>query len=159
MTDAIGPSVSDVARALMEARQSNSSKSAAASTQVAASGTGRSGNEGDSVALSEAAREIVKIRHPDGTVGEGRLLTGIMKPITPQGLRSGAESALQGIMADLGIEGDFEFSITVKDDSSIAVQSDEPRAKAHEQAINAAPALHKTLRESKRYTADRKRVG
>src|SRR3546814_17508785 len=72
-----------------------------------------------------------------------------MKPITPQGLRSGAESALQGIMADLGIEGDFEFSITVKDDSSIAVQSDDPRAKALEQAINADPALQKTLREMK----------
>src|SRR3546814_11417120 len=55
-------------------------------------------------------------------------------------------------MGDVGIEGDFEFSITVKDDSSIVVQSDDPRAKALEQAINADPALQKTLREMKLFS-------
>src|SRR3546814_13669814 len=37
-------------------------------------------------------------------------------------------------------------------DSSIAVQSDDPRAKALEQAINADPALQKTLREMKLFS-------
>jgi len=148
MTDAIGPSVSDVARALMEARQANNRAAAAASTQATASGTGRTGNEGDTVSLSAEAQKSIKLEGPDGAKLIPLALTPDMM-ITPQGLRSDAEAGLQAIMADLGIEGDLEFSISVNDDGSIAVASDDPQAEALEAAINADSALQKTLREMK----------
>src|SRR3546814_15455856 len=60
MTDAIGPNVSDVARALMEARQTSNRAAAVATREKAA--TGLTGHEGDSVTLSDAAQEALTVR-------------------------------------------------------------------------------------------------
>ncbi|WP_340116598.1 hypothetical protein [Pelagibius sp. 7325] len=141
MTDAIGPSISDVARALMEARQTTS-RAAATAPQPAATGTGRTANEGDSVTLSAEAQKSIKL---DGSVTP--IDMSKVRLITPQGLRSDAETGLQAVMDELGIEGDLHFAITVNGDGSIAVAGDDPQAEALEQAINADPALQKTLRD------------
>ena len=146
MTDAIGPSVSDVARALMEARQS-ANRAAAAGPQSAATGTGRTGHEGDSVTLSDAAQEVLTVRTRDGVE-----LTPIpldkLKLITPQGQRSEAETAIKQLMADLGIEGDLEFSIEMKDDGSVAVKGAGAHSEQIEAAINADPSLQKLMRNT-----------
>ncbi|MEQ9609611.1 MAG: hypothetical protein RLN99_18275 [Kiloniellaceae bacterium] len=145
MTDAIGPSVSDVARALMEARQANNR--AAATSQPAATGTGRTGHEGDSVTLSDTAQEVLTVRTRDGVE-----LTPIpldkLKVITPQGQRSEAETAIKQLMADLGIEGDLEFSIEMKDDGSVAVKGAGAHSEEIEAAINADPSLQKLMRNT-----------
>jgi hypothetical protein len=146
MTEAIGPSISDVARALMEARQSASRAGNAAAIQTAAGETGRTGHEGDTVTLSEAAHNAVRRPLLDDTESEAIPLSSLRK-ITPQGLRSDAEAGLQKIMDDLGVEGDFEFSIQLNDDGSFAVESDDPQAEALEAAINTDPALQRTFRE------------
>lgn len=103
MTEAIGSSAAELARALAAAPQAGHRDSGAAAAAQSA-GTSRSGHEGDSVTLSETALQVVKIRHPDGTVAEGRLLTGL-KPISPQGERAESEAAIQQMVVDLGIEG------------------------------------------------------
>lgn len=145
MTDAIGPNVSDVARALMEARQTSNRAAAAATWEKAA--TGRTGHEGDSVTLSDAAQEALTVRTRDGIE-----LTPIpldkLKLITPQGQRSEAETAIKQLMADLGIEGDLEFSIEVKDDGSVAVKGAGAHSEEIEAAINADPSLQKLMRSS-----------
>src|SRR3546814_17688508 len=119
MTDAIGPNVSDVARALMEARQTSNRAAAVATREKAA--TGLTGHEGDSVTLSDAAQEALTVRTRDGIE-----LTPIpldkLKLITPQGQRSEAETALKQLMAHLGIEGDLEFSLEVKADGPVGVK-------------------------------------
>src|SRR3546814_9156338 len=101
MTDAIGPNVSDVARALMEARQTSNRAAAVATREKAA--TGLTGHEGDSVTLSDAAQEALTVRTRDGIE-----LTPIpldkLKLITPQGQRSEAETAIKQLMADLRSE-------------------------------------------------------
>jgi hypothetical protein len=146
MTDAIGPSVSDVARALMEARQANN-RAVTTAPQSAATGTGRTGNEGDTVTLSDAAQEALTVRTRDGTE-----LTPIpldkLKLITPQSQRGEAETAIKQLMADLGIEGDLEFSIEVKDDGSVAVKEAGAHSEEIEAAINADPSLQKLMRNS-----------
>src|SRR3546814_20189530 len=96
----------------MEARQT-SNRAAAATQEKAASG--RTGHEGDSVTLSDAAQEALTVRTRDG-VELTLIPLGKLKLITPQGQRSEAETAIKQLMADLGIEGDMEFSIEVKDD-------------------------------------------
>lgn len=145
MTDAIGPSVSDVARALMEARRTSNRAAAGAIQEKAA--IGRTGHEGDSVTLSDAAQEALTIRTRDGIE-----LTPIpldkLKLITPQGQRSEAEAAIKQLMADLGIEGDLEFSIEVNDDGSVAVKGAGAHSEEIEAAINADPALQKLMRNS-----------
>ena len=150
MTDAIGPSTSDVAHALMEARQATH-RAAAAAPQTAASGTRRTGNEGDSVTLSSAAQQAVKLQGPNGEELKPLPISSL-RLITPQGLRSDAQAGLQQIMADLGIEGDLEFSIEAGDDGALRVESGNPRAAELEAAINADPALQKTLREMEMFS-------
>src|SRR3546814_5785123 len=51
-------------------------------------------------------------------------------------------------MADLGIEGDLEFSIEVKDDGSVAVKGAGAHSEEIEAAINADPSLQKLMRNS-----------
>lgn len=143
MTDAIGPGVADVARALAASKQTTRQNDPAQSAATS-SAAGRSGNEGDSVTLSDAAQEIVKIRLPGGTLAEGRRLTGL-KLVTPQDQRVETEAALQQMMADLGIEGDLEFSIEVRDGRSIAVTGGGARAADLEAAINGDPQLQRML--------------
>lgn len=153
MTDAIGPSVPDVVRALTEARQANN-RSAAASAAPAeqAAPAGRSGHEGDSVTLSPKAQQALAQQAVKLTGPDGQELTPIpldkLKLITPQGQRSEAEAAIKQMMADLGLEGDLEFSIEVKDDGSIAVQGAGEQGAALEAAINADPALQRLMRNS-----------
>jgi len=145
MTDAIASSTADVARALAAAKQS-AARGAAATGTTERGGTGRSGHEGDSVTLSDTAREVLKLRTPDGREIEVRPLTGL-RLITPQSARAEAEAGIRQVMADLGIEGDLEFAIQPRDDGSIAVESGDPRAAEIEAALNGDPALRKTLRE------------
>jgi hypothetical protein len=146
MTLAIGPSVADVARALATAKQAGQSGSATTATQSgAASGaTGRTGNEGDSVTLSDAAQEALTLRTRDG-IELTAIPLGKLKLITPQGQRSEAETAIKRLMADLGIEGDLEFSIEVKDDRSVAVKGAGVHSEKIEAAINADPSLQKLM--------------
>ena len=146
MTNGIGSSVADVARALAAAKQANQSSASDASAPPRAA-TGRTGNEGDSVTLSAEAQKSFKL---DGSVTP--IDMSKVRLVTPQGLRGDAEAGLQKVMADLGIEGDLEFAISVNDDGSIAVQSDDPQAEALEQAINGDPALQKTLREMEMFS-------
>jgi len=145
MTEAIGSSIAEVARALAAAKQNNHRSFVTAGTADSAA-TGRTGHEGDAVTLSEAAREAVRLPLPDNTEFKAIPLSSLRK-ITPQGLRSDAEAGLQNIMDDLGIEGDLEFSIQVNDNGSIAVESSDPHAEALEAAINVDPALRRTFRE------------
>lgn len=145
MTDAIASSTADVARALAAAKQSTARGEGAAGTP-GSTGTGRSGHEGDSVTLSDTAREILTLRTPDGREIEVRPLTGL-RVITPQSARLEAEAGLQQVMADLGIEDDLEFAIRSRDDGTLAVSGGHPRAAEIEAAINDDPALRKTLRE------------
>lgn len=145
MTEAIGPSAAEAARALAAASQPGQrSTGAGAATQ--STGTGRSGHEGDSVTLSDDAQEIVKLQLPDGTVVEGRRLTGL-KLITPQGQRAESEAAIRQMMTGLGIEGDLEFSIALRDDGSIAATGGGAHAAEIQAAIDADPAFEKTLRD------------
>src|SRR3546814_19951146 len=51
-------------------------------------------------------------------------------------------------MADLGIEGDLEFLIEVKDDGSAAVKGAGAHSEEIEAAINADPSLQKLMRNS-----------
>lgn len=145
MTDAIASSTADVARALAAAKQS-AARGATVAGMTARSGTGRSGHEGDSVTLSDTAREVLKLRTPDGREIEVRPLTGL-RMITPQSARAEAEAGIQRVMADLGIEGDLEFTIRPRDDGTLAVSGSHPRAAEIGAAINDDPALCKTLRE------------
>ena len=145
MTEAIGPSISDVARALMEARQANNRAATTATQEKAA--PGRTGHEGDTVTLSDAAQEALTVRTRDGTE-----LTPIpldkLKLITPQSQRGEAETAIKQLMADLGIEGDLEFSIEVKDDGSVAVKGAGAHSEEIGAAINADPSLQKVMRNT-----------
>ena len=141
MAEAIGPSAADVARALTAAQQIGQRGAAPGATESAA--TGRTGHEGDSVTLSEAAQTIVRLR--DGTEALPIPLDKL-KLITPQGQRSEAEAGIRQMMADLGIEGDLEFSAKQREDDSMAVTSDDPRAAEIETAINGDPALRRALR-------------
>lgn len=145
MLDAIGSTVADVARALAAAKQSvrqdDGGQAAAASAAP-----GRTGHEGDSITISQEARQRYKLEGPDGQPLKPLTLTPDMR-ITPQGLRGKAEAGMQAILSDLGIDGDVEFSVSVNDDGSIAVQSEDAPAEALESAINADPALQKTLRQ------------
>lgn len=145
MTDAIASSTAEIARALAAAKQSAARGAAAAGTTDTAK-TGRSGNEGDSVTLSDTAREILTLRTPDGREIEVRPLTGL-RMITPQSARLEAEAGLQQVMTDLGIKGDLEFAIRPRDDGTLAVTGGHPRIAEVEAAINDDPALRKTLRE------------
>src|SRR3546814_905540 len=128
----------------MEARQT-SNRAAAATQEKAASG--RTGHEGDSVTLSDAAQEALTVRTRDG-VELTLIPLGKLKLITPQGQRSEAETAIKQLMADLGIEGDMEFSIEVKDDGSVAVRGAGAHSDEIEAAINADPSLQKLMRSS-----------
>lgn len=153
MTDALTPSKSDVAHALMEARQVNRRSPAAAASSLAQTvAAGRSGHEGDSVSLSPRAQQALAQQAVKVTGPDGQELTPIpldkLKIITPQGQRSEAEAAIKQVMADLGLEGDLEFSIEVKDDGSIAVQGAGEQGAALEAAINADPALQRLMRNT-----------
>jgi len=145
MTEAIGSSAAAEAARVLAAAQQASQRSTAAGAAAQSAATGRSGNEGDSVTLSGPAQEIVKLRTADGKEVTWISLNDL-EPITPQGERSKAEAAIQQMMADLDIEGDLEFSIKLREDGSMAVTSDDPRAAEIEAAINGDPALQKTLR-------------
>lgn len=145
MTEVSGPSAAEAARALAAASQPGQ-RSTGAGAAAQSTGTGRSGHEGDSVTLSDDAQEIVKLRLPDGTVVEGRPLTGL-KLITPQGQRVESEAAIRQMMTGLGIEGDLEFSIALRDDGSIAATSGGAYAAEIGAAIDADPAFEKTLRD------------
>lgn len=147
MTDAIGPgvapSVADVAHALAEARQASNRSTAAAAAQTPPAG--RSGHEGDSVTLSARAQEAMKVQGPGGSELTPIPL-GKLKLITPEGERSEAEAAIKQLMADLGIEGDLEFSIEMNDDGSVAVKGAGGHNADLEAAINADPALQRLMR-------------
>lgn len=147
MTEAVGSTAAEAARALAAAQQAQAGQRGTPAGTTETAKTSRTGNEGDSVTLSQAAQELVKIRLPDGTVAEGRPLTGL-KPISPESLRAEAEAGIKQMMADLGIEGDLEFSIAPRGDGSLAVTSNDPRAAEIEAAINDDAALQKTLRDS-----------
>src|SRR3546814_9558760 len=129
----------------MEARQPSNRAAAVGSREKEA--TGPTGHEGYSVTLTHAAQEARTVRTRDGIE-----LTPIpldkLKLITPQGQRSEAETAIKQLMADLGIEGDLEFSIEVKDDGSVAVKGAGAHSEEIEAAINADPSLQKLMRNS-----------
>lgn len=59
--------------------------------------------------------------------------------------RARAETGLKEMMQGLGISGDLDFEITVRNDGYVEVTSEHPRADEIEEAINSDPELRNNL--------------
>src|SRR3546814_12380627 len=105
MTDAIGPNVSDVARALMEARQTSNRAAAVATREKAA--TGLTGHEGASVTLSDAAQEALTVRTRD-SIELTTIPLDTLKLTNPPGQRSEAQTAIKPPLAQPSRRGTQE---------------------------------------------------
>lgn len=102
----------------------------------------------DMIAVSKAAKAAIDAQAAQETVQSATgipLTAGAEELLDLDAARARAEAGLKEMMQGLGIVGDLDFEISVRQDGYVEVTSDHPRAAEIEEAINSDPELRNNL--------------
>lgn len=99
----------------------------------------------DMIAVSKAAKAANDAQEAVQSATGIPLSAGAEELLDLDAARARAEAGLKEMMQGLGISGDLDFEITVRNDGYVEVTSDHPRAAEIEEAINSDPELRNNL--------------